>query len=226
MMNAPAAQTLGIRCLIVDGHRLFAEAVARTLVRMGLEPVVVTTTAVEAIDVASREEPELVLVDEALPDADGLALGRGIAARSHHTKVVTLAASEDASIVRRAVDSGFAGVIEKDITPERFVRTILAVLDGEVVMPSHPVDHVRGAGPAGPPEPLTAREREILSLLACGASTTEMAQTLHVSEHTVRTHIQNILLKLHLHSRLELTAFALRQGLGERRRMRRDDADG
>jgi two-component system nitrate/nitrite response regulator NarL len=119
--------------------------------------------------------------------------------------------------MQEALRSGFAGYLTKNSEPEQFKRALERVADGQVVF-----QHRLRAAPGGDPEAsgadllakqLTAREVEVLQLLAEGASSTEISGQLSVSPNTVRTHVQGILTKLQVHSRLEAAAFAVRHGL-------------
>jgi two-component system nitrate/nitrite response regulator NarL len=185
---------------------------------MGLDVLPVVTTADEALSVAREQHPDLVLVDIGLPDRSGISLGEQILQELPGTKVVALTAIEDASLVREALRVGFAGYITKDTEAEKFVRSLRSVLDGQVVVPASASRAVAGNG-NGLSDPdliysqLTRRELEVLGLLVEGTSSVEIARTLRVSPNTVRTHVQGILGKLQVHSRLEAAAFAVRHNL-------------
>lgn len=176
-------------------------------------------TNASAARVAVREQrPDLVLVDVGLPDANGIALGRSILEDLPGTKVVALTALEDEPTLQDALRSGFHGYLTKNSEPEAFRRALESVADGQVVFPH------RLAKPAAADDgeasdvdllarQLTHREIEVLQLLAEGAGSSDIAERLTVSPNTVRTHVQGILTKLQVHSRLEAAAFAIRHGL-------------
>jgi two-component system nitrate/nitrite response regulator NarL len=147
--------------------------------------------------------------------------GRRILEEHPEAKVVALTALLSPATVREAVRLGFHGYITKDTPVSRFASSLRAVLDGQVVFPR------RLASALGRPRDdgfdllaaqLTARELEVLGLMAEGLSGTDIARKLGISTNTVRTHIQSILTKLQVHSRLEAVAFALRRGLVRLRR--------
>jgi two-component system nitrate/nitrite response regulator NarL len=190
---------------------------------MGLDVLPVVTTAGEALAAARAQQPDLVLVDIGLPDRSGISLGEQILQELPGTKVVAVTAIEDASLVREALRVGFAGYITKDTEADKFVRSLQSVLDGQVVVPASASRAVAGNG-NGSSDPnliysqLTRRELEVLRLLVDGTSSREIARTLKVSPNTVRTHVQGILAKLQVHSRLEAAAFAVRHDLVRVRR--------
>jgi two-component system, NarL family, nitrate/nitrite response regulator NarL len=188
---------------------------------LGLEVLPVVTTASEATE-AAQQEPDLVLVDIGLPDQSGIALGERILEEHPATKVVALTALDDASLVREALRVGFAGYITKDTRTDMLVRLLWGVLDGQVVVAASANGGQAANNASSDPEvlqsQLTRREMEVLRLLVDGASSAEIARTLDVSPNTVRTHVQGILAKLQVHSRLEAAAFAVRHNLFRLRR--------
>jgi two-component system, NarL family, nitrate/nitrite response regulator NarL len=173
----------------------------------------------EAVELAVRAEPTLALVDIGLPDQSGLAVGRQILKVCPDVYLVGLTALDDHRLVEEAVRSGFRAYVMKDTDLETLVSSIDAVIRGEVVLPER---GSRGNGVRSPApdretgllvRQLTPREREVLGLLAEGAASKTIAARLGVSANTVRTHIQSILTKLQVHSRLEAAAFAIRSGV-------------
>ena len=185
---------------------------------MGMIVVGICTTADEGLAASTSLRPDLVLLDLGLPDRDGLVLGADILAALPDTKVVALTALDDEHAVQEALRLGFHGYFTKHIEAEQFKRSLRNVMDGQAVFP-----HLLGRRtlPVGAEQrdmelmaaQLTTREREVLQLLAEGASSPQIAARLGVSPNTVRTHVQGILSKLQLHSRLEAAAFAVRHEL-------------
>lgn len=204
--------------MIVDDHLLFAEAIGQTLSGLGMTLVDIATSAGEALPAVREMRPDLVLMDVGLPDQDGIALGRAILEEAPDTKVVALTALEDETAVQDALRSGFHGYLTKNSEPEKFRRALESVVDGQVVFP-HRLGKRAGGGDGEASEAellvrqLTPREIDVLQLLAEGASSSEIAEGLSVSPNTVRTHVQGILTKLQVHSRLEAAAFAVRHDL-------------
>lgn len=203
--------------MIVDDHILFAEAIRPTLDGLGMQVVAVATTGAEGLELVRHHRPDLILVDIGLPDESGLVAGRRILEEYPEAKVVALTALLSPATVREAVRIGFHGYLTKDTSVSRFAGSLRAVLDGQVVFPRRLASAIRRPRDDDGSEllaaQLTAREREVLGLMAEGLGGTEIARKLSISTNTVRTHIQSILTKLQVHSRLEAVAFALRRGL-------------
>jgi two-component system, NarL family, nitrate/nitrite response regulator NarL len=209
--------------LIVDDHRLFAEALTWAMERLGMT-VVLASNGEEALEATHRHTPSLVLLDIGLPGTSGLLVGREILRLAPNTKLVAVTALHDPGSVKEAIRLGFHGYITKDTPMERFAASINAAVGGQMVMPHHlarvvaesPSDEDRHASVLA--AQLTARERDVLGMLVEGASSELIAQRLSISPNTVRSHIQSILPKLQVHSRLEAAAFAVRHGLAEPRK--------
>ena len=204
--------------MIVDDHLLFAEAIGQTLSSMGMTLVGIATSAGKALPAVLELRPDLVLVDVGLPDQHGIALGRAILEEAPDTKVVALTALEDDATMQDALRSGFHGYLTKNSEPEKFRRALESVSDGQVVF-QHRVGRAATSGESVATaadllgRQLTPREIEVLQLLAEGAASRDIAERLAVSPNTVRTHVQGILTKLQVHSRLEAAAFAVRHDL-------------
>ena len=207
------------RVLIIDDHALFAEAIRLTLEKHGVTVVGIVPTVEEALPAVHGLRPDLALVDIGLPDGSGLALGERILQEAPGTQVVALSALEDPRAVREALRVGFHGYVIKDTPITRFLQAIEAVLNGEAVVPRTLAARV--AGRRTPEEEavalladqLTPREREVLELLVEGVGGQDIARTLGISPNTVRTHVQNVLTKLQVKTRLEAAAFAVRNGI-------------
>jgi two-component system, NarL family, nitrate/nitrite response regulator NarL len=207
--------------LIVDDHKLFAEAIATSLDRHGLDVIGIAADEEDALQQALRCRPDVILMDLGLPGDGGASVGARILASLPNTKVVAVTALHDPSAVNEVVRAGFSGYLTKDSTIDRLVTSIRAILSGEVVISGRLARAATGARSEDErdalfrAQQLTAREREVLQLLAEGASSEQVAARLSVSSHTVRTHVQNTLAKLQVHSRLEAATFAVRYGIAE-----------
>ena len=213
-----AADLHGIRVLIVDKHKLFAEVIRSVLEERGAEVLQPVDAAAEALVVARRTHPDLVLIDLAL-NGSAMGLGRDIRKECPHAKVIGLTAVTDPIGQGEVLRSGFHGYLTKDMPLERFVSAVRAALEGDLVVSHEPS---RWTPPSRTKEEchaamlgshLTPREREVLAQLVEGMSGEDIARRLSASSNTVRTHIQSILAKLQVHSRLQAAAFAVRNGL-------------
>jgi two-component system, NarL family, nitrate/nitrite response regulator NarL len=188
-----------------------------TLAGMDMDVVGVATSGAQALDAVREHRPDVVLMDIGLPDQSGIVVGQRILEERPETKVVALTALEDAQAVREALRVGFCGYLTKDTDAHRFERALRSVFEGQVVLPQS-LGKELGADRSPSADDmlirqLTPRELEVLELLAEGATSLRIAETLGVSPNTVRTHVQGILSKLQVHSRLEAAAFAVRHGL-------------
>jgi DNA-binding NarL/FixJ family response regulator len=207
--------------LIVDDHALFAEAMTVVLRNREME-VVRASTAAEALESVGSDRFDLVLMAIGLPDRSGLSVGAQIVSEHDDLKVLAVTALDDPDAAVQALRSGFHGYITKDTDLTRFVAAIESALAGQVVMPRRMARTGSGKGSRGDSlaaliASLTTREREVLGLLTEGMNGSRIAETLRISQNTVRTHVQSILTKLQVHSRLEAAAFAVQHGLAENR---------
>jgi len=193
------------------------DAVRPTLLGLGADDIVVAYTGSDGVAAAKRSELDVALVDIGLPDRSGLSVGREIMDLDSRTLVVALTAVKDALIARHALKLGFAAYLPKDISLDIFAQGMRDVLRGRRI-------DLSSAGPSTSLRPsrtepwregsdLTGRELEVLSLLVEGCTGPTIATRLGISRNTVRTHIQSILTKVQVHSRLQAVAFAVEEGL-------------
>jgi DNA-binding NarL/FixJ family response regulator len=213
-----------MRVLLADDHALFRAGIASLLHAWGLEVVGEAANGVEALELTRRLRPDLVLMDIAMPDCDGLEATRLIKAELAETRIVMVTVSDDDEDVFEAVKSGAEGYLLKDMSRDDLRRTLDAVAAGEPALSpalaARILDEFARLAREGPAkaaeDELTPRERDVLELVAVGATNREMAEALHLSEHTVNFHMKNILHKLHLRNRAQAVAYAIRSGLLER----------
>jgi two-component system, NarL family, nitrate/nitrite response regulator NarL len=210
-----------IRVVICDDHRLFVDALAVVLAARGCEIVGKALHPDQAVEAVSSGHADICVMDMSFPnspDCDGLEGIRRIAAASPSTRVVLLTGSADSSVAGPAIEAGARGFARKDDDLDRIVQTIKQVHAGETVGANLTTRRSwaspNGRRPNHTPAQnlarfLTSREREVLERLVRGESTATLARGMDVSYHTARTHIQNVLAKLGVHSKLEAVAFAV-----------------
>lgn len=212
--------TTRARVLVVDGHDLMAESLRRALGQEhDLEVVGIADSVRNALRAARELRPDLVLVEYRLPDGSGTEVTTLVRAELPDVQVVMLTDGATGPMLAEALEAGCAGFVVKEGAFVELVRTLRAVRTGEVRVPQQLVSEL--ASQLRPRAPrlgsdLSARELEVLQLLADGRSTAEMVEELHLSVHTVRNHIRKILAKLQVRSRLEAVAVAARLGLVSR----------
>lgn len=206
-----------MRVLIVEDQVLFAEAVQVALRSQGIDVVGIASSGEEGLELLPTTNPDVVLLDIGLPDRSGIAIGREMLERCPDVKVLALTALRDGRAAREALRAGFSGYLTKDTDVDRLLRAIESAFSGEVTISKHLARQAAGGrgrdGVSLMVSQLTDRERDVLGLLAEGADSPAMAEQLHISKNTVRTHVQSILAKLNVHSRLEAAAFAVRHGV-------------
>jgi len=207
-----------MRILIVDDHVLFAEAIRLALLDRRIGEVGVASDAEQALEALENADrrPDVILMDVGLLDRSGIELGAEIIGRWPDVRVIALTGQKDRGVLREAMRVGFHGFLTKDAQVSRVVNAINAVQGGEIVVPlalARPVSIRHDDHAALLAAQLTDREREVLARLAEGCASEDIAGHLGISRNTVRTHVQSILAKLGVHSRLEAVAFAVRHGV-------------
>jgi two-component system nitrate/nitrite response regulator NarL len=196
--------------MVIGNDRLFADAISVTLQGSGFVVTRVLDPSEDAIVIVEGEGPDIVLV-EIDASGEGISLGGRIARDSGGaTKVVALSQTEDQRLVDRVVRMGFSGYVTKALSTAQFVRSIETIASGHLVVPSPPPDDATDEGPLAL---LTGREREVLTLLVRGTTSAEIARALAVSDHTVRTHMQNLFAKLGVRSRVQAASIAVKHGI-------------
>lgn len=215
---------MAIRILLVDDH-----AVVRLGLRMLLEHepdieiVGEADSASEGLNLVTKLEPDVILMDIGLPDISGIEATRNVKRVRPETAVVALTIHEDEEYFFQMLDAGASGYVPKRAAPEELLTAIRTAARGEVYL--YPTmakllvkdylgqqeDSISEASQNG----LTPRESEVLALLAEGLTNTEIGDILSISPKTVARHRENIMDKLNLHSRTELVKYAIRKGIIE-----------
>jgi DNA-binding NarL/FixJ family response regulator len=200
---------------VVEDHSMVAEGFARIIAaEEDLEFVGTASTLADAMELVKNTSPQVVLMDYHMPDGDGDQATRDVLARFPNTKILMLSGGDGDDLVGRAMEAGCSGFLEKTRPAIDIVTSIRAVIRGELVLRANDLvglmERIRD-GAIG--DALTVRELEVLRHLAKGESSEEIATKLFVSVHTVRNHVQNILMKLNAHSKLAAVATATRLGI-------------
>ncbi|HET9212970.1 MAG TPA: response regulator transcription factor [Thermoanaerobaculia bacterium] len=213
-----------MKIVIADDHALFRDSLRSLLEAHGLEVLGEAKNGREAVELARKLKPEVILMDLSMPEMDGLAATKLISADQPEVKVVILTASDEDSKLFEAIKSGAQGYLLKNLESEDFFSLLDGVNRGEPALTPALArkllqEFARPAqAPAPPhdPDALTDREREVLELLVNGVtSNRKLAKQLGVSENTVKFHVRNILDKLHLHNRAQVVSYAIRHRIVE-----------
>jgi len=204
-----------VRILLVDDHAVLRSGLRLLLEREpGLEPIGEAATAEEAVRALPRLSPDVVVIDVEMPGIGGLEGIALIRERAPDARVLVLSMHDQARDVRRAFDAGAHGYLPKAAADEDLVRAIRAVAAGErYVHPSLGAALAAPQAASGPIDELTARERDVLRLLALGHTNQEIAEQLVVSVRTVESHRAHVMTKLRVSTRAGLVGEALRAGL-------------
>ena len=214
---------MSIRVLVADD-----QAMVRAGFRMllgeeeDIEVVAEAENGLEAVEKAARFGPNVILMDIRMPELDGLQATRRILAADPSARVLVLTTFDLDEYIYEALQAGASGFVLKDDPPEQLLAAIRTVAAGDALLSPAVTRRVireftRIPHPAPPKglEELTAREREVLTLIAAGRSNAEIAQELFISETTVKTHVTHVLQKLDLRDRVQAVVLAYQAGLVE-----------
>jgi two-component system, NarL family, response regulator LiaR len=207
-----------IRIVVADDHAVVRQGLRSFLgLQEDMEVVGEAEDGEQAVAVTAELCPDVVLIDLVMPGVDGVEAIRRIHALLPATRVVVLTSYADDSKVVPAVRAGAAGYLLKDVQPADLAAAIRTVAAGGGLLdPSVTARVLQEVAAGSPPDPgLTAREREVLGLLARGLTNRQIAAELVVSEKTVKTHVSSILGKLGLPDRTQAALYAVREGLAE-----------
>ena len=210
-----------VRLMIVDDHPIWRDGVERDLIEAGHQVVATAGDGPAAVRIAAATRPEVVLMDLQLPVGSGVAATGEILAADPAARVLVLSASGEDADVLAAVKAGATGYLVKSAGRDELVAAVEKVARGEAVFSPGLAGLVlgefrrisAGAAGSGPEAQLTEREVEVLRLVAKGLTARQVADRLVLSHRTVQNHVQNTLRKLQLHNRVELTRYAIEQGL-------------
>jgi len=199
-----------IRILIADDHFVVRQGLAALLVaRNGMEVIGEAATGREAVNLARQLNPDVILMDMSMPEMAGPEAIRLIRQESPQARILVLTSFGESNRVSEAVQAGALGYLLKDSSPDDLLHAIGSVYRGNLVLPQELAAKLMQPPAAVPDiDQLTEREIDVLRLLARGQSNQEIAQNLHISTTTVRSHISNILLKLDVSNRTQAALIA------------------
>ncbi|MCM3154115.1 response regulator [Priestia megaterium] len=207
------------RILIVDDHAHAREGI-RDILEEYEDFIIVGegTNGQEAIELTEKLIPDIVLMDIGMPVMDGLEATKQIKLRFPHVKIVVITVSDDITDLFDALKKGAQGYLLKNLQSEVWYDYLRAFALDEVPMSKEIAfqilkEFLQETSIKKPDTPLSARELEVLQLVAKGLSNRDISAQLFISEHTVKSHLKNILSKLHLENRVQLTSYAFQNGL-------------
>ena len=197
--------------MLADDHEVFAEGLSMVLnAEEDLQVLGLASDGAEALELLDGDPPAVLLLDAHMPRTDVTAVLREVKQRAPGTKVLVLSADTRSETVNTVIEAGADGFLAKDVSSPQVATTIRKIVGGHqgpiTTVPARPS---RDPGVELLVRTLSAREREILGYLSAGWSNRRIAEQCFLSLNTVRTHVQNILVKLGVHSKLEAVAFAL-----------------
>jgi DNA-binding NarL/FixJ family response regulator len=211
---------MSIRVLVADDQSMVRAGFRMLLAReQDIEVVAEATNGREAVEKAARLQPTVVLMDIRMPELDGLEATRRVLAANNLTRVLILTTFDLDEYVYEALQAGASGFVLKDDPPEQLIAAVRTIAAGNALLSPTITKRVikqftRLPRPVPPKElqELTARELEVLRLIASGLSNAEIGQQLFISETTVKTHVTHVLQKLHLRDRVQAVVLAYQTG--------------
>ena len=209
-----------IRVMVVDDHPMWRDAVERDLQAAGFDVVAVAADGHQALARFPAARPQVVVLDLQIPGPNGVEVTAQVLQHDPSARVLILSASGEQPDVLAAVKAGATGYLVKSASRDELLTAVRRVAAGDTVFTPGLAGLVLGEfrriadGPAEPEgERLTERETEILKMVAKGMSYKQIAERLVISHRTVQNHVQNTLRKLQMHNRVQLTRYAIEQGL-------------
>lgn len=205
------------RVLVVDDHKHAQEAICDILsLDAAFEVIGVVSDGAEAIAFTEQWMPDLILMDIRMSGMGGLEATGRIKVSYPYVKIVIITVSDDIAYLLEALKQGAQGYLLKNLAPSTWIEYLKAIVSEEAPLSRELAFQIlkEFSAPAAEPESdtLTAREREILRQVASGLTNREAAEVLRISEHTVKNHLKNILQKLQLQNRVQLTRYAMEKG--------------
>ncbi|WP_440115650.1 response regulator [Paenibacillus sp. QZ-Y1] len=212
-----------VRVLVVDDHAHAREAICSILSEDSLFEVIgMASNGTEALELTGQWMPDLILMDVQMPDMDGLEATRQIKLRFPYVIIVMVTVSDDVTYLFEALKQGAQGYLLKNLSPSTWLEYLRAIVSDDAPLSKELAYRILQEFPAPRSEdvqdnPLTTRELEILQWVSAGYTNREIADQLGISDQTVKNHLKNILQKLQLENRVQLTRYALESGLAGRK---------
>ena len=207
-----------IRVLIADDHRMVRQGL-RTFLELqeGIEVVGEAADGAQCAELAAELKPDVILLDLVMPGVDGVGAMELLREAGSTARVLVVTSFTDRRMIIPAIRAGARGYVYKDVDPSALAAAVRSVYAGHVLLEPEVAAALLnsgGSGETGPQAPpLTAREREVLVLIARGRSNREIARSLVLAEKTVKTHVSNILMKLGVADRTQAALWAVRHGI-------------
>lgn len=205
-----------LRVLLADDHQIVRQGFRALLEREHIEVVAEAADGHEAVQLAREHQPDVAVLDIAMPGLNGLDAGRAIVEASPRTKIILLTVHTEEHHVAAALRAGFRGYLVKTQAIEDLVRAVHDVAAGGLALSpsiSHILVDAYLTGSSSPVDPLTSRERQVLQLVAEGKTTKEIAKTMGISVKTAESYRAHVMEKLNIHDTAGLVRYAIRRGL-------------
>jgi two-component system, NarL family, nitrate/nitrite response regulator NarL len=215
-----------VRIVVADDHPIVRDGLKKLLLlEDDFEVIGEACDGREVLEKVQELDPDVLLLDLRMPNLDGLSALQALQQSNKRTRIIVLTASEDKNEFVQAMKLGCSGIVLKQTAPDLIVKSIRKVHAGEIWLDSHTTaavmrqfqtgteNHSGAGGKGRERSPLSAREREIVALVAQGYKNKEMAEKMFISEQTVKNHLHNIFDKLGVSDRLELALYAIHKGL-------------
>jgi DNA-binding NarL/FixJ family response regulator len=207
----PPQPSLNVTCVVADHHPTLRQGLARILAEHGIEVVREATDGVDALAAIEEHTPTVAILGAELPRLSGVEVVRRAAARGRETAVILYASAVDQGALVEALNAGARGYVLKETSVDELIRAVTAVGGGDVYVDTALGTTSGRVDPGTTPSNLSAREQDILSLLASGMTTKEIAGALFISPETVRTYVRRAIEKLDARTRTQAVAIAVRR---------------
>lgn len=216
----PAPGTPAVRLMLADDHRMLREGLRRSMTEQGFSVVGEAADGAQAVELAHRLLPDVVLMDVTMPELDGVGATREIRSALPSVRVVMLTMHADEDVLASAIRAGASGYLVKDCSTREIAEAVRMAASGETIispnLAASMLDEVRKMDAPAQTEDqrvVTRREEEVLQLIANGCSTPEVAEQLYISHKTVKNHLASIYQKLDARDRTQAVLQAVRMGI-------------